>query len=282
MFHYFLSWVVGASLIVSLLVPQTEAQDEHAPQFATAQSSGNPFELFQNFSATLNGGLGRDQDRRIFRSGKLMRLDFADHYRITDMEEPATWGMFPDRCAKFPMPDAGTWPFFGLREYETEQLSIPGPPETDTVDGHVCKVVQFTFVRSKSVPSTIKMKLWEAEDLKGFPVKIEVNNVERGRQYSITYTDVSLEPPDAKLFEHSTKCDSVSKPQPKKARRSLENPPKRLRSLPPHPGRIPARSPSLRKSRTQSAGATATRNDNGRVVLGGGPLSKLVSRRGRG
>jgi hypothetical protein len=42
MFHYFLSWVVGASLIVSLVVPQTKAQDEHTSQSATAQSSGNP------------------------------------------------------------------------------------------------------------------------------------------------------------------------------------------------------------------------------------------------
>jgi hypothetical protein len=219
MFHYFLIWVVGASLIVSLVVPQTEAQDEHASQSATAQSSGNPFELFQNFSATLNGGLGRDHDRRIFRSGKLMRLDFADHYRITDMEEPATWGMFPDRCAKFPMPDAGTWPFFGLRDYRVERSPVRDTQEAETVDGHVCKVEHFTFVRSKSAPSTIKMKLWEAEELNGFPVKIEVTNVERGRQYSITYTNVSLEPPDAKLFEHPTRCDSASKLQPKKTGR---------------------------------------------------------------
>jgi len=214
-FHYFLSWVVGASLIVCLLVPQTRAQDEHASQSATVQSNGNPFELFQHFSATMNGGLGRDHDRKIFRSGKLMRLDFVDHYRITDMEEPATWGVFPDRCAKFPMPDAGTWPFFGLRDYRAERSPVQDTEEAETVDGHACKVAFLTFVRTKNAPSTIKMKVWEAEDLKNFPVKIEVNNVERGRQYSITYTNVSLKPPDTKLFEHPTRCDSVSKSQPK-------------------------------------------------------------------
>jgi hypothetical protein len=219
MFQYFLSCMLSTSLILSLslVAPRGEVQDKHASQSGTVQSSGNPFDRFEHFSATLSGGLGRDHDRKIFRSGKLMRLDFADHYRVTDMEEPATWGVFQDRCAKFPMPDAGTWPFFGLREYQAERSVNPATPEKETVDGHVCRVEQLTLVRKKPAPSTIKMKVWEADDLQGFPIKIEVNNIQTGRQYSITYTNVSLEPPDAKLFDHPTKCDSISKPKPKEA-----------------------------------------------------------------
>jgi len=223
MFQYFLSWMLSTSLILSLVLVARhgEAQDKHASQSGAVQSSGNPFDRFEHFSATLSGGLGRDHDRKIFRSGKLMRLDFADHYRVTDMEEPATWGVFQDRCAKFPMPDAGTWPFFGLREYQVERTVNPATLEKETVDGHVCRVDYLTLARRKPAPSTIKMKVWEADDLQGFPIKIEVNNIQTGRQYSITYTNVSLEPPHAKLFEHPTKCDSISKPPAKKTRRSV-------------------------------------------------------------
>jgi len=217
MSRYSLRLMLGASLINCFVVPLAPAQDQSATRVATLVSGGSPFDGFKHFSATLNGGLGRDHDRKILRSGKLMRLDFAGHYRVIDLDEPATWAVFPDRCARFPMPDAGTWPFFGLRDYQVERLPVQDAPEKETVDGHVCKIEYFSFVRSKSAPSTIKMKVWRAEDLNSFPVKLEVNNVERGRQYSITYTDVSLQSPDPKLFQHPTKCDSVSKPQAKKA-----------------------------------------------------------------
>jgi hypothetical protein len=115
------------------------------------------------------------------------------------------------------MPDAGTWPFFGLQAYQAERSLNPATPEQETVDGHACRVEHLTFVKPKTAQSIIKMKVWEADDLQGFPIKIEVNNIQTGRQYSITYTNVSLEPPDAKLFDHPTKCDSISKPKPKEA-----------------------------------------------------------------
>jgi hypothetical protein len=242
MIHCLLSWAISASLILSL-APRTEAQNERASRpAATVLPSGNPFDRFEHFSATLHGGLGRDHDRKIFRSGRLMRLEFSDHYRITDMDEPATWAVMPDRCARFPMPDAGTWPFFGLREYEAERSVNPGTPEEETVDGHACRVEHLTLARKKPAPSTIKMKVWEAVDLQGFPLKIEVNNIQTGRQYSITYTDVSLEPPDANLFDHPTKCDSISKPQPKEAARATRKPVKKVAVRPSgDSGQIPAK-----------------------------------------
>ncbi|HYK49218.1 MAG TPA: hypothetical protein VEU94_05795 [Terriglobales bacterium] len=207
-------WIVGILLILSL-DSKLLSEGEQNAQPATPASSGNPFDKFEHFSATLHGGLGRDQDRKIYRSGNLMRLDFANHYRITDMELPATWAVMPDRCARFPMPDAGTWPFFGLRNHKAERSVDPGSSGKETVDGHACRVERLTFVGIKST-ATIKMKLWEADDLQGFPIKIEVNNLETGRLYTITYTGVSLDPPDPKLFEHPGTCDSISKPPRKK------------------------------------------------------------------
>ena len=41
---------------------------------------------------------------------------------------------------------------------------------TDTVDGHPCKVENLTVTQQNGQPT--KMKVWEAQDLKGFPIKI--------------------------------------------------------------------------------------------------------------
>jgi hypothetical protein len=55
------------------------------------------------------------------------------------------------------------------------------------------------------------MRLWEAEDLKGFPIKIEVHNSITNRTLTISYSDVSLEPPDPKLFVRSEKCGGADR-----------------------------------------------------------------------
>jgi len=60
------------------------------------------------------------------------------------------------------------------------------------------------------------MKLWEAEDLQHFPIKIEVEpispTVSTAKKMDITYTNVSLAPPDPNLFKHPAKC-TLDKPQ---------------------------------------------------------------------
>jgi hypothetical protein len=106
------------------------------------------------------------------------------------------------------MADAGDFPFFGLKDFRVEQ----NPNETaadgkETVDGHSCKLENLRFVNSRNAsPITIEMKLWEAEDLEGFPIKIEAHNLGTGRRFTISYSNVSLQPPDPKLFAHPTKC----------------------------------------------------------------------------
>lgn len=180
-------------------------------QKVDAQSGGagarNPFDGFRSFSATMNGGIGGDHDRKIYRLGDLMRADFDDSYRITDLQKLTMWGVQRATCSEFAMPDAAAFPFSA---YHDHKVARSPTAEKETVDGHVCAIENVTFTPSNGMPVVIKMKLWEAEDLEGFPVKIEAEA--NGRRMNIAYTDVSLKAPDAKLFQHPAKC--ASGPQP--------------------------------------------------------------------
>src|SRR5580658_8745557 len=90
---------------------------------ASGVAAQNPFDAFKHFSAVMNGGIIADKNRKIYRSGKLMRTDFQDQYRVTDIEVPITWVVFnktetkPETCARFDVADADTYPFWGLGNF---------------------------------------------------------------------------------------------------------------------------------------------------------------------
>lgn len=176
----------------------------------------NPFDKFQQFSAVMSGGMTGDPGRKLYRSGKLMRSDFSDQYRITDIDAPVTWVVFTkakeQNCARFDVADAGTYPFWGLKDFRAERARTEGSDLKETAEGHSCKVDAFSFLNSKTNPPvTLEMKLWEAEDLHGFPVKIEVYSSTTNRRYTIRYSDVSLQTPDPSLFDHPATCGAEPK-----------------------------------------------------------------------
>ena len=181
---------------------------------ASSMAAQNPFDAFKYFSAVMNGGIIADKNRKIYRSGKLMRTDFRDQYRVTDIDAPVTWVVFnktetkPETCARFDVADADTYPFWGLDNFRVERAPAAEPAVgKETIDGHACKIDHLAFVNSKSHPPvTMDMRLWEAEDLKGFPIKIEVHNSITNKTLTISYSDVSLQPPDRKLFARPEKC----------------------------------------------------------------------------
>jgi hypothetical protein len=217
-------WMFDASLVaitlavlaLALNAPAQAQEKKPEPPAADAPVAGvpaeNPFNAFKQFSAVMNGGIITDKDRKVYRSGKLMRTDFADQYRITDIDLPLTWVVFtkkePKSCGKFAVADAGTYPFWGMKDFVVHQASGAETSEgKETVDGHVCKVENLIFVNSKvNPPATMEMKVFEAEDLKGFPIKIELHNPMTDRHFTISYTDVSLQTPDPKLFVHPNNC----------------------------------------------------------------------------
>jgi hypothetical protein len=197
-----------------LLLSASALQAQNAPLVAPPVTrGGNPFDSFRYFSATLNGGITRDTNRRIYRSGNLIRLDFDGSYRITDLEKVMTWGVDPHACVQIALPDAGTFPFSAYRDFKVERALTA---EKETVDGHLCAIENVTFLPPDSRPLVVKMKLWEAEDLDRFPVKIEVEPTDpAGRpieKVTLTYSNVSLRPPDEGLFQHPPNCTMGAQP----------------------------------------------------------------------
>ncbi len=76
------------------------------------------------------------------------------------------------------------------------------PAGTEVVDGHSCKVENVVVTGADG--KTTHSKVWEAEDLKGAPVKIE-SQTEKGKVMA-GYRDIVLGTPDAELFKPPSKC----------------------------------------------------------------------------
>lgn len=182
------------------------------------EQSGFPLDQFQEFSAIMTGGVlpMSDWDGYIYRSGKLMRMQRdtpQPSYFITDLAKQQTHGLAASGCIKLNYPYSRAFPFF---------LSGPGykyervPAGEETVDGHVCRVEDITILAPKH-PQPLKIRLWEAEDLQGFPVKIE-NRRANAARWSIHYKNVVLGPQDPTLFVVPDTCQSSAgfvRPTPK-------------------------------------------------------------------
>jgi hypothetical protein len=78
---------------------------------------------------------------------------------------------------------------------------------TEVVDGHPCKIEKVVVTRPDG--KTVESKVWEAQDLKGIPVKIESHVGEF--TLSAVYRDISTEAPDQQLFMAPEKCTPFEK-----------------------------------------------------------------------
>jgi hypothetical protein len=172
---------------------------------AIAAQAQNPFDTFKQFSATIvispmpagreGGGM------KVYRSGDKMRTSMPGGagYMIMDLDQRTSYMvMNANICMQTSTPQAQQNPFSQARNATVER----SPAGTDTVDGHPCKVENVTVTPQNGQPS--KMKLWEAQDLKGFPIKIEMQS-SRGPM-TIEYKDISFSEPDASLFTHPDSC----------------------------------------------------------------------------
>ena len=142
-----------------MLLPNLQAQKRAKPEAAVVES---PFAPFTHFSATMTGGLLKDEPRKIYRSGNLFRVDLDGRYHITDLARDTTWSVNPDRCTRVSGPDVHSFPFSAFRDYKVER----SPSEDkETVDGHQCKMETVTFT-PKEGDLNVKLKLWRAQDLR--------------------------------------------------------------------------------------------------------------------
>jgi hypothetical protein len=78
---------------------------------------------------------------------------------------------------------------------------------TEVVEGHPCTVEKVVVTRPDG--NTVESKVWEAQDLKGVPVKIESHIGEV--TLSAFYHDISLGRPDHALFTIPEKCTPLEK-----------------------------------------------------------------------
>ncbi len=73
---------------------------------------------------------------------------------------------------------------------------------TETVEGHSCTVERVSVTRGDG--RTVESKVWEADDLKGVPVKIE-SQID-GQKVTAIYRDIELGTLGKELFTPPNKC----------------------------------------------------------------------------
>jgi outer membrane lipoprotein-sorting protein len=172
---------------------------------AVAAQTQNPFETYKQFSATMvmtGEPMGGHQgmEMKIYRSGEKMRTSMptGNGYMLMDMEQHINYMvMNGSMCMQMPTQQGRPNPFAQAKG--TVERS---PAGTDTVDDHACKVENVTVTPENGQPQ--KMKVWEAQDLKGFPIKVEMQSSHG--PVTIQYKDISFTEPAASLFTHPDNC----------------------------------------------------------------------------
>lgn len=171
----------------------------------TSMSSG-PFAI-ENFSATMvfNGPQG-EVSQKIYKLGDKIRMEMprrAGAYSIMDLSAHKMYMvMSPQMCMEMDTthrPGAPD-PFAPRGTVKREPLG------SETVDGHPCKVERITVTPAEG-GAPVVMKAWEAQDLQGFPVRVETQT-ERGPM-RIDYRDISLAPPAAQLMTPPQNCRAM-------------------------------------------------------------------------
>ena len=218
--------LIAGPLLALCLAAIVTAQSPKAP---------NPFEAVREFSATMHGGiLGPKSDGKIYRSGDLMRVDGPVEYMVTNLRTKATFSVLykTGYCLHGSVPAARTYPFFVTRNATVTQVDRG----EETVDNHPTKIEEVTITREGG--SDVKLLIWEAKDLQGFPVKMRrvATAVVGSKDREVLYTDVQLGPPDASLFLAPKDCGEA--PQP----------PGSSSAIPPNPApALPAKSSTPQK-----------------------------------
>jgi hypothetical protein len=159
-------------------------------------SAESPFS-FQHFSATMEASSGGHtvSNGKVYRSGEKMRTDMAANgYTLYLLDKHTYYMVMRGHCMQMPsMPGKTANPF------QASGTVTRKPIGSATVDGHPAKIEQVTVISADGKSTT--MKVWEATDLQGFPVRIEI-----GSNTRMDYKDVSLKDPPASLFEKPANC----------------------------------------------------------------------------
>lgn len=168
-----------------------------------------PLDQFKEFSAIVQGGPvpGTEDEIHIYRSGNLMRMEAHEgkSYQITNFAKRETHGVTSGGCLEYDNAYVRAYPFsFANPANKFERVPIG----KETFDGHVTQVEEITVTFPKN-PTPAKFRLWEAEDLGGFPIKVETRGGPMHRV--ILFKNVVLGPQDRSLFIFPDSCQSAEK-----------------------------------------------------------------------
>jgi len=183
-----------------------------------------PLDKFQNFSAIAHGGPvpGTEADVHLYRAGNLVRTEGQvrlPSYYVTDLTELHSTSVNAHTCLHMGAPNVRAFPFFASAPGNKYKIT---PVGEETVDGHHVHVQDLIIHRPKL--DELYYRLYEADDLQGFPIKIE-NVKKQAWHWTIHYRNVRLESQDRSLFIVPEKCESdadfkkvvpgaVAKPKP--------------------------------------------------------------------
>jgi hypothetical protein len=214
---------LGALIVVMIVVPLMSmgqsssttktgtSSEPKSPELAAHSGDGDPLSKFTQFSALMSGALmGPEEEAKIYRMGSKIRIDGADGgYVVSDVNTYETFVKLANNkgCIKGTAPGARTFPYLVLNKSKIEHTRTG----QESIDEHLCDVEDVTITQENG--HEIKLKIWEAQDLKGFPIKIEQDRA--GGPHIAIYKEVSLGAPDPALFERPENCkDLQSEVQP--------------------------------------------------------------------
>lgn len=167
---------------------------------------------FPDLSATQVITPGRHEvSMKVYRSGSTVRVEESS--KMATLYVPADKKVY--RLTEYP---DGSRSCVVMKSEQAKMLLSPlemlngtnlkrTPAGTEVVEGHSCKVE--TVVVTRPDGKTLESKVWEAEDLKGVPVKIE-SQTDRGR-FMAVYRDIVFATPDRALFTPPSKCTPFEK-----------------------------------------------------------------------
>lgn len=207
--------LTGVILLFGCMAVSLATEQNVFGQRAVPSATPYPPDAFTEFSAVMVGsraepGEGASQGH-IYRSGKLMRMEDPGRvgYFITDVSSGESYGISEMGCVHDGHPFVRALPFRVAAQADiTVTRAAPGK---ETVDGHSCQIENVT-VSSPGFASPMKMRFWEAEDLQGFPIKIEFL-LPGGHDPIIRYKNVVLGRQDPTLFIHPKSCGELPKPE---------------------------------------------------------------------
>ncbi len=212
--------------------PAAKAEAKHEVSGATPAKSAYPLDAITDFSAIMVGsameiGVGTAEGH-IYRSGKLMRMEGPEGhgYFITNLTTLETYGISAGPCIRDTHPFFRAAPFAAARPgYTVDRV----PAGKETLDGHSCQVEDIT-VSSPKPGNPLKMRFWEADDLQGFPIRIDFERA-GGKHSTVRYKNVLLGPQDPTLFIYPRSCEVLSEDQedeeetPKAPAKAVKPPP---------------------------------------------------------